>query len=79
MKFIRQQIVCDKTGRSRADIYKKMSEGLFPRQVSLGGKRAVAWVESEIDDWMKALIKGANTEDLKTLVSNQLLNRQQLI
>jgi len=28
-----------------------MSEGTFPKNVSLGD-RAVAWVESEIEDWI---------------------------
>ena len=28
-----------------------MSEGTFPKQVSLGAK-SVAWVESEVDDWI---------------------------
>ncbi|MEL7306578.1 MAG: AlpA family phage regulatory protein, partial [Pseudomonadota bacterium] len=28
-----------------------ISEGTFPKQVSLGAK-SVAWVESEVDDWI---------------------------
>ena len=39
------------TGLGRSSIYKFMDEETFPKSVSLGG-RAVAWVESEIEDWM---------------------------
>lgn len=39
------------TALGRSSIYKFMSEGRFPQTISLGD-RAVAWVESEIHDWM---------------------------
>lgn len=39
------------TGLSRSSIYLRMSEGRFPRPVSLGG-RAVGWLQSEIEEWI---------------------------
>ncbi|EGR4323405.1 AlpA family transcriptional regulator [Vibrio cholerae] len=51
MRFLKLKEVMEKTALSRSAIYRKMSDGEFPESVSLGD-RAVAWVDSEIDDWM---------------------------
>jgi prophage regulatory protein len=40
-----------KIGLCRAQIYSLVSEGLFPKPISLG-KRASGWLEHEIDDWL---------------------------
>lgn len=42
------------TGLSRASIYAMMDEGTFPRPVRLG-KRAVAWREADLSEWMDTL------------------------
>lgn len=39
------------TGLSRSTIYLRVSQGTFPRPVSLGG-RAVGWVEADIQSWL---------------------------
>ena len=54
-RFIRLPIVQDKTGWSKSSIYLGVSRGTFPRPISLGA-RAVAWVETEIDDWLSSRI-----------------------
>lgn len=46
---------------SRGAIYLMISRRDFPRQVSLDG-RAVAWVESEVDDWIAARVGQRNEE-----------------
>jgi prophage regulatory protein len=46
---------------SRSSIYLMISRGEFPRQISLGG-RAVAWLESEIDDWIESRVNGRNAD-----------------
>ncbi|MCS6178916.1 helix-turn-helix transcriptional regulator [Shewanella baltica] len=51
MKLIRLKDVIGCTGLSRSTIYKYIDEGIFPKSVSLGD-RAVAWVESEIQEWI---------------------------
>ena len=43
------------TTKSRSYIYDAMSKGEFPKQVKLGG-RSVAWVESEVQDWIDTRI-----------------------
>jgi prophage regulatory protein len=56
MKLIRLREVISITGLSRSTIYKKISEEEFPKSVFLGS-RAVAWVETEILDWVKEKIE----------------------
>ncbi|NOI78529.1 AlpA family transcriptional regulator [Vibrio coralliilyticus] len=54
MRFLRIQDVISLTGLGRSTIYKFMADETdFPKSVPLGG-RAVAWVESEIEDWMES-------------------------
>lgn len=52
MRFLKLQEVMEKTALSRSAIYRKMNEDQFPQSISLGD-RAVAWVESEVDEWME--------------------------
>jgi len=54
-KFLRLRDVQRRIPYSRSSIYLMISRGEFPRQVSLGG-RAVAWLESEIDEWIASRI-----------------------
>ncbi|AAW87593.1 DNA-binding protein [Aliivibrio fischeri ES114] len=51
MRFLRLKEVMALTALGRSSIYKFMSEGRFPQTISLGD-RAVAWVESEVEEWM---------------------------
>jgi prophage regulatory protein len=53
--IIRRKVVEARTGLSRSTIYLRVSEGTFPRPVSLG-ERAVGWIESEISDWLAGRI-----------------------
>jgi prophage regulatory protein len=54
LRLIRLPDVIARVGIKRSMIYRLMSEGRFPKSRSLGPKCAV-WVESEIDDWAKAV------------------------
>lgn len=54
-RFIRRKAVEERTGLARSTIYQMVNEGRFPRPVRLGG-RAVAWLETEINDWVDARI-----------------------
>jgi prophage regulatory protein len=51
MKFIRRNQVQKITGLSRSSIYAMVADGTFPKQIKIG-RRAVAWLETEIDVWM---------------------------
>lgn len=54
-RFIRLPEVMNKTGYGKAWIYKLISEGRFPKPVKIG-IRAIAFVESEVDEWMDKVI-----------------------
>ncbi len=46
------------TGLSRSTIYLRISQGIFPKPVGLGG-RAVGWLEAEIQDWLQLRIEAS--------------------
>lgn len=50
-KHLRLPAVKDATGLSRSTIYDLMMKGKFPQPVKLS-KRAVAWPESCIKEWL---------------------------
>lgn len=52
-RFLRIGVVVEKTGRSRASIYRMIAAGSFPRQERIG-MRSVGWRMSEVIDWMDA-------------------------
>jgi prophage regulatory protein len=51
MKLIKLKAVMDCTGLGRSTIYNYIADKTFPKPVKLG-KRSVAWVESEVHDWI---------------------------
>lgn len=50
-RLIRLNEVLVMTGLSRSGMYRSIEKQQFPSQVSIGD-RAVAWVESEVQDWV---------------------------
>lgn len=44
--------VQQQTGLSRSAIYQRISENKFPKSINLGA-RAVGWLASDIQDWIK--------------------------
>lgn len=62
VRFLRLPEVLARTGLSRSTIYVRLDEGRFPRPVSLGG-RAVGWIESEVDEWIRERIDESRVGD----------------
>ena len=54
-KILRLPEVKNITGLSRSTIYLQISQGKFPKPLSLGS-RAVGWTEQDIDDWISEKI-----------------------
>ncbi|EKN4714803.1 AlpA family transcriptional regulator [Yersinia enterocolitica] len=54
-RLIRLPEVLLRTAYGKAWIYRLISEGRFPTQIKIGS-RSVAFIESEIDDWIQATI-----------------------
>ena len=57
-KILRLPIVLDRTGLSRSTVYQRVTEGKFPRPVSLGA-RAVGWIEAEVEEWIAGQIEAS--------------------
>ncbi|MYA11702.1 MAG: AlpA family transcriptional regulator [Gemmatimonadetes bacterium] len=55
VRILRLPEVQRRTGLSRSTIYVRLDRGLFPKPVSLGA-RAVGWIESEVDEWIRERI-----------------------
>jgi prophage regulatory protein len=49
--ILRLRDVKARTGLSRSTIYLRMSQGLFPKPISLG-RRSVGWIEAEVSEWI---------------------------
>ncbi|EGR0938025.1 AlpA family transcriptional regulator [Vibrio cholerae] len=63
MRFLRLKEVMSLTGLGRSTIYKFMADDTdFPKSVPLGG-RAVAWVESEIEEWMESRLSMRDNQE----------------
>ena len=58
-KILRLPTVKALTGLSRSTIYLRMSEGKFPKQISLGS-RAVGWMSYEINNWIEEKLSNRN-------------------
>ncbi|MDE0358959.1 MAG: AlpA family transcriptional regulator [Gammaproteobacteria bacterium] len=55
VRILRLPEVQRRTGLSRSTIYVRLDQGRFPKPVSLGA-RAVGWIESEVDEWIRERI-----------------------
>ena len=55
-RLIRLPEVQAKVGLGRSEIYRRMGIDAFPASRSLG-PRCVVWVESEIDEWVRAIVR----------------------
>lgn len=53
--LIRLSEVMRRTGYGRAWIYRLISQGRFPKPVKIG-PRCVAFIESEVDEWINQRI-----------------------
>ena len=65
-KILKLPAVIEITGKCRSAVYQQISEGTFPRQISLG-PRAVGWLESEIQEWIDSRIQSRDAENLAQL------------
>jgi prophage regulatory protein len=66
--ILRLPAVKSATGLSRSTLYLRISHGVFPKPVSLGG-RAVGWPAQEVAALNAARIAGKPDAEICTLVS----------
>jgi prophage regulatory protein len=51
-RILRLDAVLERTGLSRATLYRKIHDGTFPRQVRIA-TRCTGWRESAVNEWMQ--------------------------
>jgi len=51
-RILRLKTVLDRTGLSRATLYRKIQRGTFPKQVRIAA-RCTGWRESAVSEWMQ--------------------------
>ena len=61
MRIIRKKSLVDKVGYSAMHISRLEKIGRFPKRIRLG-PNAVGWVETEVDDWIKAKVAERDAE-----------------
>ena len=61
LKFIRLSEVQRRTGYSKVWLYRLMSQKKFPSSVKIGS-RSIAFIESEIDEWINQRIAESRGE-----------------
>ncbi len=54
-RILRLNTVLDRTGLSRATLYRKINDGTFPKQIKLS-TRCAGWRESSINAWLRSPI-----------------------
>ena len=61
--FLRLPKVKQLTGFGRSQIYHLIKQGKFPKQIHIGPK-SVAWLDSEVSEWMKERIRLSRNDDI---------------
>jgi prophage regulatory protein len=75
-KIVRRPEVLELLQISRSNLYKKIEQGLWPKPIQLGA-RAVAWLSTENEQILAAMIAGQAQGELKQLVKVLVDNRKQ--
>lgn len=75
LQLLRRKEVIRLTARSRSSLLNDEKAGLFCPPVSIGG-RSVAYVKHEVDEIIKARIQGKSNQQIKSIVTQLLGQRQ---
>jgi prophage regulatory protein len=75
LQLLRRNEVIRLTARSRSALLIDEKEGLFCPPISIG-YRAVAYVKYEVDEIIKARIQGKTNQQIKSIVTDLLSQRQ---
>ncbi|MBI1909876.1 MAG: AlpA family phage regulatory protein [Deltaproteobacteria bacterium] len=67
--ILRLPVVKSASGLSRSSLYARITDGLWPKPVSLGA-RAVGWPSSEVAAVNAARIAGKSNDEVRQLVAN---------
>jgi prophage regulatory protein len=64
--ILRRREVERRTGYSHTQIWRLEQVGRFPQRLRLG-PRSIGWLEAEIDEWIRARIRGGGSPVRKPL------------
>jgi prophage regulatory protein len=78
LKIQRQPEVLEQYGFKKSTLYTRIKEGLVPPPISLGGLRAVGWIEYETQLVIAAMCAGKSQDEIKQLVINLIAQRNEL-
>lgn len=62
-RLLRIREVCNRTGLSRATVYRLANSGNFPDCVRLGS-RSVAWLETSIEAWIVGRVSRLDSREV---------------
>jgi len=79
LRILRKPEVLELTGFKKSTLYTRIQEGLMPSPISLGGARAVGWINHEIQTVLSAFCAGKSREEIKQLVSELIAKRSELV
>ena len=74
MKIIKLKSAGSITALSRSTIYNKINEGIFPQPIQLG-KRAIGFIESEVQTFISLLVKGVSKVEMREAIIDIVKNR----
>jgi len=74
-RLIRKPEVLALTGLSKSTLHNRINDGLFTPPISLGA-RAIAFVESEVEAVIRAMIAEQQPAEIKELVTNLIQQRK---
>ena len=63
---------------SNSTLCKRVSDGLFPPPIPLGGARAVGWLEHETNQVLAAMAAGKTASEVRKLVKDLVHARKTL-
>jgi len=70
MKLLKISQVVEKTSLSKSVIYDLITKGFFPKQYQIPHTTTARWLESDIEDYIEAIVRPANNQDKKTTTAS---------
>lgn len=79
LKIIRKTEVLEASSYKKSTLYTRIKAGLMPPPISLGGARAVGWIEHEVQTVIAAMCAGKSPDEIKQLVTKLIAKRTELV
>nr|WP_321277965.1 AlpA family transcriptional regulator [uncultured Vibrio sp.] len=73
MRLLKLKDVMHTTNLARSTIYKYINDGNFPKPISLN-ERNVAWLESEIEEWILEKIEQRDMTETSSIDSERAIS-----